>query len=89
VNVAVVRAEFSAKVPDTGVLPATTWKVVEPLSTARSKPTDTVVPSATPVATDAGVRDVTAGDGAIVVNDHDTSVIDAPAALVAPETVTV
>jgi hypothetical protein len=89
VNVAVVLAAFSVRVPGTGVLPATTWKVVEPLSTARSKPTDTVVPSATPVAPDAGARDVTAGDGAIVVNAHDTSVIDAPAALVAPETVTV
>jgi hypothetical protein len=89
VKVAVVPAAFSTRVPGTGVLPARTWKVVDPTSTARSKPTDTVEPRATPVAPDAGVRVVTAGVGAFVVNDHETGIINAPAALVAPDAVTV
>jgi hypothetical protein len=88
VNVATVPAAFSATVPDTGVLPATTWNVVDPPTTARSKPAETVVPSATPVAPGAGDSEVT--DGALaVVNDHDTGLIEAPAAFVAPAAVTV
>ena len=89
VNVATSPVALNARLPATGLPPARTWNVVEPLATARSKPADTVVPSATPDAPAAGVRDVTTGVGAIVVNDHDTGVIDAPAALVAPDAVTV
>ena len=87
VNVAMVPAAFSAVLPDTGVLSATTWNVVEPFATARSKPTDTVDPRATPVAPGAGVCEVTDG-GMDVANDHETGSIDAPASLVAPDTAT-
>jgi hypothetical protein len=88
VNVATVPAAFSATLPETGVLPATTWNVAELLTTARSKPAEIVVPSATPVAPGAGDCAVTEGDG-MVVNAHETRVIVAPAALVAPDAVTV
>jgi hypothetical protein len=88
VNVATVPAAFRATVPDTGVLPATTWNVVDPPTTARSNPAETVVPSGTPVPPGAGDSDVTDGAPA-VVNDHDTGLIDAPAAFVAPAAVTV
>ena len=87
VNVARVPAAFNATVPETGVLPATTWNVVEPATTARSKPAATVVPSATPVAPAAGVCVVTDGVP-VVVNDQDAGVIAAPAALVAPDATT-
>ena len=89
VNVASVPAAFNATLPATVVLPVTTCTTVVPLVTARSNVTETVVASATPVAPVAGVRAVTAGGGATVVNDHDSGVIDAPAAFVAPDTVTV
>jgi hypothetical protein len=88
VNVATVPVASSARLPVTAVLPATTWSVVEPLTTARSNPTDTVVPSAIPVALGGGDCDATDGATA-VVNDHVTGVIDAPAGFVAPEPVTV
>jgi hypothetical protein len=87
VNVATVAAAFSVTLPDTEVLPATTWNVVEPLATARSNPTATDDPSATPVAPGAGVCEVTDG-GIAVANDHDTGSIDAPASFTAPDTVT-
>jgi hypothetical protein len=88
VNVATVAPAFNATVPGTEVAPAATWMLVEPAFTARSKPADTVVFSATFVALVPGVRVVTAGAGWVVVNDHDSGVIEAPAEFVAPETVT-
>jgi hypothetical protein len=87
VNVAIVPPPVSATLPETE-LPATTWTTVEPFVTARSNVTETVVPSETPVAPDAGVRAMTTGGDAIVVNDHETRFITAPAAFVAPVAVT-
>jgi hypothetical protein len=89
VKVAVVAAPLSVTVPDTEVLPAATWTVVDPATTARSKPAATVVPSATPVAFDAGVRVVTDGGVVVVVNVHVTGSIAPPVGLLAPKTVTV
>jgi hypothetical protein len=87
-KVAVVAAPFRVVVPDTGVPPAANCMTVDPATTARSKPADTVVPSATPVAFEAGVRVVTDGDVVVVVNDHNTGTIVPPAVVAPPETVT-
>lgn len=87
VKLATVPAAFSATLPDTGLLPLSTWKFVEPVATGRSKPTETVVPSGTPVALAAGDCDVTVG-GIEVANDHDAGSIVAPTPLVAPDTAT-
>jgi hypothetical protein len=86
VKVATVPPPVRINVPETA-LPPVTWMMVEPLTTDRSKVTETVVPRATPVALAAGVRAVTAGAGT-VENDHDSGVIDAPATFVAPEATT-
>ena len=73
----IVPSVVATGVPVTDVLPATSWITVEPLTTARSKPAETVAPSVTPVALVAGLRVVTTGAGVGVVNDHVTGVIDA------------
>jgi hypothetical protein len=87
VKVATVPDPSRVTLPDTGVPPATTSKLVEPLVTARSNPADTVDPRPTAAAPGAGVCEVTDG-GIAVANDHETGSIVAPASFVAPETVT-
>ena len=88
-NVATVPVPLRATVPATGLPPAATLIEVVPSTTARSKPAETVVPRATPVAPDAGVRVVTDGGVVVVVNVHVTGTIAPPVGLLAPETVTV
>ena len=87
-NVATVEKLLSAVLPETGPPGPTIWNVVVPLDTDRSNVTETFVPTDTPVALAAGVRAVTEGP-TTVENDHDSGVIDAPAALVAPDATTV
>jgi hypothetical protein len=87
-KVATVEKLLSAVLPETGPPAPTTWIVVVPLTTVRSNVTEMFVPTDTPVAFAAGVRAVTDGP-TTVENDHDSGVIDAPAALVAPDATTV
>jgi hypothetical protein len=89
VNVAVVAAASSASDPETELPPSSTTAIEgDPGATGRLKPTPIDVPSGTPVAFGAGVRDVTDG-GAVVVNDQESGDgIAFWSGVLAPETTT-
>jgi hypothetical protein len=76
-----------ASVPDTEPEAPTSWMTVVPVVTDRSKVTETLVVSGRLVAFAAGDCAVISG-GPTVENDHASGVIDAPAALVAPDAAT-